>query len=53
MHKVRLRYYLYIAAGVPVLIFLLTDQDLSTFSRIAALFHSLTTLSRSVFSGMP
>jgi hypothetical protein len=52
MHKMRLRYYLYIAAGVAALISTLTDPDMHAASSIAALFQSLAALSRDVFSAL-
>lgn len=53
MHKMRLRYYLYIAAGVAALITVLTDPNMRAASDIAALYRSVLSLSRDVFASLP
>jgi transcriptional/translational regulatory protein YebC/TACO1 len=52
MHDIRLRYYLYIAVGVAALVMMLTDPEMRALSHIAALYQSLTALSREAFSAL-
>ena len=53
MHKMHLRYYLYIVIGVAGAISLMIDPDLHAVSYIATLFKSLSALSHVVFAAIP